>query len=169
MRALTLFCLLASCAAEPLPTSFADLSDAGTPAPPLFFAALLPGDLTATVLPQALTATGLPVVPLVLGGQGSWMLVPRVAALTAWPGRLSLKLWLEREGDGYPLPPGLAYAQVQLEPLGPLWVTPELPLALGEPCGAVGHVVQVHAQAMGVGVAQQVLGRVEVTWPLKCP
>ena len=161
--------LFTTCTAQPPPPDDADALGDVAPPPPLFFAAVLPGDVTATVLAQTATATDLPTLPLILGGQGSWMVVLRVAADAPWANRLTMNLWLERDDEAYPLPPGQVYAYAKLTQLGPLWLTPELPTVVGEPCAVVGHVVHARAKVIGAGPEQMLDGRFRVSWGQNCP
>ena len=166
--ALALIAACAACAGESDTAGAADLAATAGPPPPFFLVAQLPGEATPVVLPRDPTAHDLPILPLVLGGQGFWMVIPRVAAAVAWPGRLRLKLWLERDGDGYPLQEG-AQAQVKLEPTASGWSTPDLPLILGQPCAAVGHVVHARVTVYTVTSQQDLDGVFRVSWPGQCP
>ncbi len=169
MRYLILLTLcVAACTGMEVTLTGADASGDGSPAPPCFFVAVLPNDVTATEMANSATATNLPTLPITLGGQGSWMVIPRIAAWTPWPGHLELKLWLERGNDGYPMVPPV-FANVQLEQLGPLWVTPELPLVIGAPCQLLGHEIHARATMFGYGSGQNLDGRFLVSWNQSCP
>ncbi len=166
---LALLLLLTACAGQSASDADATTGADAAPAPPLFFVALLPGDTTATLLADTPTATDLPLLPIVPGGQGFSMVLPRIAARAPWAGHINLKLWLERDDDGYPLPAGLSFAFVSLDPLGPLWVSPELPLVIDTPCSVVGHVLHARADAAGAGVNQHLDGRFHVSFGQNCP
>ena len=137
--------------------------------PPMSLGIQLGEPPTLTALPADLTATALPEVPLRLGGQGLWMVVPRLVANAPWPHVVFMKLWLTVEPDETPILVSKASAQVPVQLEGGAYQTEELPLPVGDPCTVVGHVLQVHLEIAGGAKRQTLIGRMRPTWINGCP
>lgn len=167
--ALTVTCLaLASCAEPPLEWT-EPLATQEFPSSPPFYVGVLLGDPpTLTVLPMDPTATDVPEVPLRLGSQGLWMVVPRLAADEPWTKLISMSLWMTIEPETQPIPASLASAQVKLEPENGGFQTVELPLPVGDPCAVLGKTMRVHIQVRGGARHQTVVGRMRPTWSDTC-
>ena len=137
--------------------------------PPFSLGVQLGNPPTLTALPDDPTATSLPEVPLRLGGQGLWMVVPRLVAKSAWPHVIFMKLWLTREPDDTPILVSTASAQVPVRLEAGVYQTEELPLPVGDPCEVAGRVLQVHLQVAGGAKHQTLVGRMRPTWVNACP